>query len=114
MNTQQTTTKCINCGRTLTSATSITRGYGRTCATKIRQAQATAQLTDFKPAQIADAVELIEDAAIIQIRPRIYQSVSSDGASLYLTATTGQCNCAAGLRGIRCYHVAAARMLAAA
>lgn len=113
MNTTQTTAKCHNCGRTLRSADSITRGYGRTCAKKIRDAKQTADLAIFTPAQIADAVELIEDAAIIQLRPRIYQTVSTDGTELHLTATTG-CNCKAGLRGIRCYHIAAARMLAAA
>ena len=113
MNTQNTT-KCLNCGRTLTSATSVSRGYGKTCAAKIRKAKTVADLTEFKPAQIDSALELIEDAAIIQIRPRIYRSVSTDGTALYLTATTGQCNCPAGIRGTRCYHVAAARMLAAA
>lgn len=114
MTTTQTTAKCINCGRTLRSADSIARGYGRTCARKIRDAKAGAELAEFKPTQIADAIELIEDAAIIQLRGRIYQSVSSNGQELYLTATTGQCNCPAGLRGIRCYHVAAARIVAAA
>lgn len=104
-------TNCLRCGRTLTSKTSTTRGYGPTCATKVRQAQTAADLTDYKPAQIDSARELIEDGAIIQIRPHIYQSVSTDGTELYLTATTGQCNCPAGLRSVRCYHSAAARIL---
>jgi len=114
MNASQATAKCLNCGRTLSSDGSIARGYGRTCARKIRTATNAADLNGFKATQIADAVELIEDAAIVQIRPRVYRSVSSDGTALYLTAATGQCNCPAGLRSVRCYHVAAARMLAAA
>lgn len=114
MTTKQTTAECAKCGRTLRSEKSISLGYGRTCARKIRDAKAVAELAEFKPTQIADAVELIEDAAIIQLRGRIYQSVSSNGQELYLTATTGQCNCPAGLRSVRCYHVAAARILNAA
>lgn len=106
-------THCIRCGRTLRSTTSQARGYGRHCATQIRKA--AADLADYKPAQIESARELIEDAAIIPIRGRrIYRSVSSDGTEQYLTAVTGHCNCPAGLRGTRCYHSAAARMLAAA
>lgn len=107
-------TNCLRCGRKLTSKTSATRGYGRTCSTKVRQAQTTADLADYKPAQIESARELIEDGAIIQIRPRIYRSVSTDGTEMYLTAITGQCNCPAGLRSTRCYHSAAARILALA
>jgi hypothetical protein len=107
-------THCIRCGRILTSADSQARGYGRTCATKVRAAAAVVDLAGYKPAQIAAAEELIEDAAIIQIRPRIYRSVSTDGSELYLTAVTGHCNCPAGLRSVRCYHAAAAQMLAAA
>jgi hypothetical protein len=107
-------THCLRCGRSLRSATSQARGYGRTCTTKVRHAAQAADLTDYKAAQIDAARELIEDAAIIQIRPRIYRSVSTDGSELYLTAVTGHCNCPAGLRGTRCYHVAAARMLNAA
>lgn len=107
-------TNCLRCGRALRSASSAARGYGRTCATKVRQAAQVIDLSSYKPAQIDAARELIEDAAIIPIRRNIYRSVSSDGTELYLTAVTGQCNCPAGLRGTRCYHSAAAQMLAAA
>lgn len=106
-------TNCLRCGRALRSQASAARGYGRTCATKVRQASQAVDLTDYKPSQIDSARELIEDGAIVQIRPRVYRSVSSDGTALYLTATTGQCNCPAGLRSTRCYHVAAALLLAA-
>ncbi|MDH6116878.1 hypothetical protein ABH930_000297 [Kitasatospora sp. GAS204A] len=110
-----THTHCLRCGRTLKSATSQARGRGRHCAAKVRRAAVVVDLSAYKPAQIASAQELIEDAAIIPIRGnRIYRSVSSDGSELYLTAVTGHCNCPAGLRGTRCYHVAAAQLLAAA
>jgi hypothetical protein len=103
---------CLRCGRKLTSKTSITKGYGRGCATKVRQAeQAT---TDYSPAQIDSARELIEDGAIVQIRPRVCRSVSSDGTEMYLTAITGQCNCPAGLKSRRCYHALATALLLAA
>lgn len=113
MNATAAHTHCLRCGRALRSTASAARGYGRTCAAKVRQAAATVDLADYKPARIDSARELIEDGAIVQIRPRVYRSVSSDGTALYLTATTGQCNCPAGLRSTRCYHVAAALLLAA-
>jgi hypothetical protein len=111
MNTTSEQAHCLRCGRILRSADSITRGLGRTCRTKIRTAERTANLTDFKPEQIASAHELIEDGAIVTIRPQIFRSVSSDGSEQYLTAATGQCNCPAGLKSRRCYHVAAVRIL---
>lgn len=106
-------TNCLRCGRALRSTTSTARGYGRTCATKVRQAATVVDLSAYKPAQVEAARELIEDAAIIPIRRNVYRSVSSDGSELYLTAVTGQCNCPAGLKSRRCYHAAAAQLLAA-
>jgi hypothetical protein len=105
------TTHCLRCGRVLRSLDSVKRGMGRTCRAKVTAAEAAADLADFKPEQIAHANELIEDGAIVQLRPRIYRSVSTDGSELYLTAATGQCNCPAGLKNRRCYHVAAVRIL---
>lgn len=108
-----TTSSCTRCGRKLTAAKSIAAGYGKGCAAKIAAATKTADLVDFKPAQIASAQELIEDAAIIQIRRNVFRAVSTDGSETYL-AHTANCTCAAGVRGRRCYHMAAARMLLAA
>jgi len=107
-------TNCLRCGRTLKSATSQARGYGRTCAARVRTAATVVDLSSYKPEQIDAARELIEDGGIIALRPRIFRTVSTDGTEFHLTATTGNCNCKAGLRGIRCYHVAAAQLLAAA
>lgn len=103
---------CLRCGRKLTSPTSVAKGYGRGCAAKVRQAAAVHP--DYSPAQIESARELIEDGAIVQIRPRVCRSVSSDGTEMYLTAVTGQCNCPAGLKGRRCYHALATALLLAA
>lgn len=109
-----TTTKCGRCHRVLTSTASIRRGYGRTCAAKLREAAQTAS-AGFSAAQQASAAELVADVAMVPLRgARVFQSVSSDGTAYYLTAISGQCNCPAGLKGVRCYHVLAARTLAMA
>lgn len=86
-------TNCLRCGRALRSAKSIA--------------------TDYKPHQIASARELIADAAIIPLRSVIFIAVSTDGTETYKTAPTA-CSCPAGVKGSRCYHQLAARMLLAA
>lgn len=108
------TAHCLRCGRILRAADSIARQYGRTCRAKVTAAEQAADLHDFKPEQIAHAEELIEDGAIVQLRPRIYRSVSTDGSELYLSSTTGHCNCPAGLKNRPCYHLAAVRILSLA
>ncbi len=112
---QNTTTteqaRCLHCHRVLTSAKSIALGYGPRCARKIRNA--AVDLTDYKPHQITSARELIEDGAIIPLRNLVFLAVSTDGTEIHRTAPTG-CNCKAGLKGTRCYHVLAARLLLAA
>jgi hypothetical protein len=111
---QNTTTteqaRCLHCHRVLSSAKSIALGYGPRCARKIRNAPV--DLTDYKPHQVASARELIADAAIIPLRSTVFIAVSSDGTETYLSAPTG-CNCPAGLKGSRCYHQLAARLLLA-
>jgi ribosomal protein L37E len=111
MQNTTTHTNCLRCGRTLTSAKSQATGYGPTCARHIRNAHV--ELTDYKPHQIASARELIEDGAIIPLRSVVFIAVSTDGTETYKTAPTG-CTCPAGLKGARCYHQLAARMLLAA
>ncbi|MFJ5151382.1 DUF6011 domain-containing protein [Streptomyces sp. NPDC088353] len=110
---QNTTEKhrCLSCGRPLRSAQSISAGRGPKCRAKIRRAPV--DTSDYKPHQIASARELIEDAAIIPLRSIVFIAVSSDGTETYKTAPT-TCNCPAGLKGSRCYHQLAARMLLAA
>jgi hypothetical protein len=114
MNAAATThqhTNCLRCGRRLTSAKSCATGYGAKCAAKVRNAPV--DLTDYKPHQITSARELIEDGAIIPLRSFIFITVSTDGTETYRTAPTG-CTCPAGVKGSRCYHQLAARLLLAA
>lgn len=115
MNSTEQTATCTRCGRRLTSTQSITRGYGKGCAAKVRKAQATADLTGWSADQVAKAAELIEDGAVVRLRGRIYLAVSADGLSVHRTATTGQCTCKAGLKSSKpCYHVLAAQILTTA
>ncbi|MFI5525009.1 DUF6011 domain-containing protein [Streptomyces platensis] len=113
MNAAATTTRCLHCRRPLASPRSIANGYGPTCARRIRAAEATADLADYKTAQIDSARELITDGAIIPIRSVAFIAISTDGTETYRTAPTA-CTCPAGLKARRCYHTAAARMLLAA
>ena len=74
-----------------------------------------ADVSDFKPTQVAKARELIEDGGIVPLRGRrIFRTVSSDGTRTYLTAPQA-CTCAAGIKGRHiCFHRIAATILAAA
>lgn len=100
-------THCGNCGRPLRTNASRKAGYGPTCLRRIR---ATA-LDGYKPHQIAAAVELIEDMAILAVRPgRVWATVSTDGQSIHRTARNA-CTCPAGIRGSDCYHRAAVAIL---
>lgn len=101
-------THCLRCGRTLRTAKSQAAGYGPKCAAKVRHS--AVDLTDYKAHQVASARELIEDGAIVPLRSVVFVAVSTDGTETYKTAPTG-CTCPAGLKGARCYHQLAARML---
>ena len=114
MNAAATThhhTNCLRCGRKLTSAKSQSAGYGAKCAAKVRHT--AADLSDYKPHQIDSARELITDGAIVPLRSVVFIAVSTDGTETYRTAPTA-CTCKAGLKGSRCYHQLAARLLLAA
>jgi hypothetical protein len=103
-------TRCLRCHRRLTRS----QGYGPVCRARIRAAAQTAPLTDFTSAQVEKARELISDGGLVPTsRAGVYRSVSSDGVTVYLTHFAS-CTCRAGLRSIRCYHVAGARILSAA
>lgn len=107
-------THCLSCHRALRTEASQRRGYGPKCARRLRVA--AVELTEYSADQIAAAVELIEDIAILAIQPRVFRTVSSDGSEMHLTAPHA-CTCPAGLRHRgdrtrrRCYHTAAARIL---
>lgn len=107
---------CHRCGRKLTAADSIARGYGRTCRAKVRDAAKVVDLTEYKAFQLAKAEELIEQGGIVPTaRPALYLAVSSDGTSRYMVdATEHSCSCPAGDKGRHCYHQLAADILTAA
>ena len=110
------TANCHRCGRRLTSAASVARGYGRTCRAKVREAAKIVDLTEYKAFQVAKAEELIEQGGIVPTaRPALYLAVSSDGTSRYMVdATERSCSCPAGDKGRHCYHLLAADVLLAA
>ncbi|MDJ0345694.1 DUF6011 domain-containing protein [Streptomyces sp. H10-C2] len=110
MNTKAAThTNCLRCGRKLTATASTARGYGRTCQTKIRAAAKAQIIAQYKPHQIAKAEELIEQGALIPLRPGIYLAPSSDGTH------RAACSCPAGVKGrYACKHSIAAHILSLA
>ena len=112
--------RCLNprCGRKLTSEASIRAGYGPTCLRKIRAAAIAEARAEFTTDQQAKADELIRDGALVPVGATVrngslYRAVSSKGDATYLVTSAG-CSCMAGVRGRRCYHVLAARVLAVA
>jgi hypothetical protein len=109
-----TESRCLRCGRKLTSAKSLAAKYGRGCAAKIRQAAIEEVRAEFSTDQQAKADELIRDGGLVPTnREGVYRAVSSDGSTSYLVHAA-VCNCKAGLRGKRCYHQLAARVLSIA
>jgi hypothetical protein len=115
MTTDRKTAHCLRCRGLLTDPASVARGTGRTCARIIRQQETALRIAAaFTTGQCASARELIEDSAIVHMRADLFQSVSSDGTSFYLTAARGNCNCPAGLKSHLCYHLLSARLLLAA
>lgn len=101
--------RCTKCHRVLRCPSPD--GYGPKCRAKVRRAHVDA--ADYQAHQVASAQELIEDGGIIALRSTVFLVVSTDGTEIHRTAPTS-CNCKAGLKGTRCYHTLAARMLLAA
>ncbi len=108
-------TKCLRCGRVLTSARSIADGRGRTCKAKVRAAAKVADVTAFKDgkAALSKAEQLIEDAAIVPTRHvGQFIATSSDGLTVYLVDTLERsCTCKGHTRCGHCYHLVAADAL---
>jgi hypothetical protein len=101
--------RCTRCGRKLSDAKSVARGYGRACGQRIA---AEAKVSAEKPEQVAKAVELLAVGAVVPLRPgRVWLVVGSKGET-YRTAPAA-CTCLAGVRGRMCYHRVATAMLAA-
>ncbi|MFF4388566.1 hypothetical protein ACFY0G_17565 [Streptomyces sp. NPDC001552] len=108
--------RCLKCRRILRRPTPD--GYGPKCRRKVHTAARTERTSPnsrYQGWQINKAIELLEMGAVVPLRQnRIFLVVSDDGSEIYRTAASGQCNCPAGLRSVRCYHAAAARFAQAA
>jgi hypothetical protein len=103
-----TETRCLRCGRKLTASTGA---YGPKCAAKVRQAALDEARAEFSADQQVKADELIRDGGLVPTsREGVFRTVSSKGDAFYLTHSQA-CNCFAGLKGRRCYHLLAARIL---
>ncbi len=118
MTTTEHTAKCLKCGRVRhfrsALAAKISGSYGRICAMRVRLAMLNEAIRGFAQAQVDKARELITDGGLIPTgRPGVFRAVSSKGTDQYMVHSA-VCNCAAGLHGRLCYHVAAARILVAA
>lgn len=110
-----TTAKCVRCHRTLRSADSIARTMGRTCARKHRQEQAAKLvLATYTEAQVEKVLELLADGGVARVDRHTFLAVAYNGIDRYeVDTTTASCSCKAGQNGRACYHLAAARLLAA-
>ncbi|EOD70352.1 DUF6011 domain-containing protein [Amycolatopsis vancoresmycina] len=107
-----TTAKCKRCKRVLRSAESIARGYGRHCA---REEAARLVLANYSAAQVEKVTQLLEDGGVARTSRHTFEVVASNGIRRYeVNATTASCTCKAAENGRKCYHVAAAQLLAAA
>lgn len=113
--TTTTAPKCRRCHRALRSADSIARGMGRTCARKDRQERAArVVLATYSPVQVEKVKELLTDGGVARVGRHLYLAVASNGDDRYeIDTAAGSCTCKAGERGIRCYHLGAATLLAA-
>lgn len=99
---------CKRCGRKLTAAASVVRGFGDRCWKLARlEAQYSAR-------QLESARELVADRAIVASlrRPGFFTAVNSDGTGTYLVHRAA-CTCPAGRKSRPCYHRAAIGLLAA-
>lgn len=119
MSTTTTTepARCLKCHRILRNASPD--GLGPKCRRMVRRSARTSGPAGYHAWQVTKAVELLELGALIPLRrhrsrTQIFLTVSDDGSEVYRTAASGHCNCPAGLRGTRCYHAAAAAIVAAA
>lgn len=102
--------QCLRCGRDLRNAS--TDGYGPKCRAMYRKAAKAEAIAQYKPHQVAKAVELIEQGGMVRLRNLVFLAASSDGSAVYRTHPAA-CNCPAGLKGRHaCKHQIAAHVLA--
>ena len=109
-----TEARCLRCGRKLTAAGSVARRLGKACAAKVAAATQAADLSAWTPAQVADALQAIEDGAVVpSTRDGVFHVVSTDGTGVHLTAA-GWCDCRASEKDKLCYHRCAVVIMTAA
>lgn len=97
---------CLRCERAHRRGEALRRA-------RIRATAVAEAVKDFTAAQVGKARELISDGGLVPTRRAgVYRSVSSDGASEYLSHWA-TCSCKAALHGRRCYHVCAVRIAGA-
>ena len=101
------TVKCRKCQRPLRSASSVAAKIGPRCAA----IEAATEGLNAKQAE--KALELVADGGVVKIRKNVFAVAAGEGEGHYLTALTGQCNCAWGLKRTSaekktCAHVGAA------
>ncbi|GAA0969649.1 hypothetical protein GCM10009555_017160 [Acrocarpospora macrocephala] len=66
---------------------------------------------EYKPAQVAKALELVEQDGIhVTSDHGTFVAIGSDGETWY-SLTRHTCGCHAGLRGLKCYHRLAAHLI---
>jgi hypothetical protein len=112
MDTGTEHTHCHRCGRTLRSAISCVRKYGSGCWAIVRRAARALndRLAVFTRRQLDQAVELIEDAAVVPAAiADAFHIVSTDGQEVY-TTTRETCDCPASRE---CYHQLAVLLVSA-
>jgi len=100
------------CGRKLTSAESVARGYGRRCWRRAHERAATLG-PEYSDRQVEAAVEAIEDGAVVPAAvPGVWYVVGSKGDAIYET-TAATCTCKHFTeRGKACSHMAAVALVA--
>jgi uncharacterized Zn finger protein len=109
------TPRCKRCRRTLRSADSIARQYGRTCARKKRQEDAARLvLANYTEVQVEKVRQLLADGGVQRVNRTTFLAVASNGVDRYEVSTAhASCTCPAGQHGRACYHLAAAQLSAA-
>lgn len=100
-----TIARCAGCGRKLTSAQSIARGFGPTCYRRISAATKAIALVT-KPKAMEAATEILRKGMIRKIEADVYSVLSSDMHTTYYV-DHGVCGCPAGSHGRQCKHVVA-------
>lgn len=105
--------RCLRCGRKITA--SAAKGYGPTCARKIREAAKAEALAGLNGKQAAEAVEIVADGGVVpSAHEGVWLVTSGDGSQVYRATPGGQCNCKWGMRtlpGKPCKHVGAVRLV---